>query len=190
MARIGKIISTNIEEEFRKIFTEYHTNYTDESIQLLPPGIDSSPIVGDQGVSIIIDGNAGKTVQIGVYPDPLADEGEIRIYSRDDNGVQKAEIFLKKDGSIEITAETKIIVDATSIEILGDTDNAVRFTKLKEVIDEMQSDIGDLKTVFSTTWIVVPADGGAALKTAAATWAGAPLAKNIDDSKVDEVKLS
>jgi hypothetical protein len=197
MATVGKIISVNIEEEFRKIFTEPYSKYTDVSNQytdvsnqILPPGIDSSPVENDQGVSIVIDGNAGKSVLVGVYPDLLAEKGETRIYSRDADGIQVAEIFLKKDGTITVDSDKKVIVNSIDpIELNGNTDNAVRFTKLKDVVDEIQSDIADLKTVIGTTWVVVPNDGGAALKAAAATWAGTALIEDIDDSKVDEVKL-
>jgi len=42
-------------------------------------------------------------------------------------------------------------------------------------INEIKSDINDLKLVFLTTWIPVAQDGGAALKAAAAVWAGSQL---------------
>lgn len=82
-----------------------------------------------------------------------------------------------------------IKVDPTGIiAINGETDFAVRFTKLKEVVDELQSDITTLKNVFST-WTPVANDGGAALKTAATTWYSTALTKLIDLAKVLTVKL-
>ena len=39
-------------------------------------------------------------------------------------------------------------------------------------LSNIEKDLNNLKTIFSTTWVPVPNDGGAALKTAAATWAG------------------
>lgn len=45
---------------------------------------------------------------------------------------------------------------------------------VKDQLNLIESDINDLKTAFST-WVTVPQDGGAALKTATATWFAAPL---------------
>jgi hypothetical protein len=46
--------------------------------------------------------------------------------------------------------------------------------KLTEKLNNLEKDLNNLKTVFST-WVVSPQDGGAALKTAVATWAGQTL---------------
>lgn len=49
--------------------------------------------------------------------------------------------------------------------------------KIDDMVSRMniiESDINDLKTAF-TNWIVVPNDGGAALKAIAATWSGSQL---------------
>jgi hypothetical protein len=53
--------------------------------------------------------------------------------------------------------------------------------KVQDVVDRLnniESDINDLKTVFSG-FVPVPNDGGAALKTAAAAWYGAALVQTV-----------
>jgi hypothetical protein len=54
-------------------------------------------------------------------------------------------------------------------------------------LNNIESDINDLKTAF-TTWVTVPQDGGAALKTATATWYATPLIETID-SDIENTKF-
>ena len=53
-------------------------------------------------------------------------------------------------------------------------------------LNKLEQDINDLKQIFSTTWIPVPTDGGAALKAAAATWAGSVLTETVNDDIQNE----
>lgn len=117
----------------------------------------------------------GRPVIIGyINPNVLADTGETRLYSTNAAGVLKNYLWLKNDGTIEIG---------------GSDDFMVRFSKLKEVTDELQNDLTTLKNVFST-WTPVSNDGGAALKLAAATWYGTPISKDINEAKIAEIKTS
>ena len=62
--------------------------------------------------------------------------------------------------------------------------------KLAGAVDrwnKIEQDLNSLKTVF-TSWITVPNDGGAALKAAAATWAGKQLAATAN-SDVENTKI-
>jgi phage baseplate assembly protein V len=57
-------------------------------------------------------------------------------------------------------------------------------TKVLTELQKLETDINDLKTVFSG-WVTVPNDGGAALKTAAAAWYGSPVSiSSVAASKV------
>lgn len=139
---------------------------------MIEAGEDTNP-PADSRVVIISIGSAWKiaiSCDDGIAPE--VEEGEKKIYSSD-AGEIKAYIHLKKNGDVIIN---------------GDADNAVRFSKLKETIDELQQDVNNLKTVFST-WLPVPQDGGAALQVAAAAWYAAPLTKTIDPAKIDEIKV-
>ena len=125
MGLIGKVIQSVIKNALREIQTEIYPSYIKSSRQVLPPGIDAVPIEGDQGIVIILDESMGKTVAIGVYPDPQAESGEVRLYSRDDDGNQKSILWIKKDGTIEIN---------------GGAESAVAFAALKSGFDSLKSD--------------------------------------------------
>ena len=98
MGLIGRIAKSFLEEELREIATEIYEGYYREARQIAPPGIDANPLPDDQGVMITLDGSSGKGVHVGVYPDPQAEPGEVRFYSRDAQGALKAVLWLKKDG--------------------------------------------------------------------------------------------
>lgn len=137
-----------------------------------PAGIDANPIKGMKAVYIQSE-ITGRPIIVGYINPSLASVGETRLFSTDADGEVQNYVWLKNDGKIDFG---------------GSTDFLVRFSKLKEVADELKTDINSLKTVFST-WVPVANDGGAALKAAAATWYGTTLAKNIDDSKIAELRI-
>mgnify|MGYP007071619270 CR=1 FL=1 len=59
-----------------------------------------------------------------------------------------------------------------NINLLGDNlGGMVKINDLLQVINALQTDLNNLKTIFNG-WVVVPNDGGAALKVLAATWMG------------------
>jgi hypothetical protein len=68
------------------------------------------------------------------------------------------------------TGETEIIVQDGEI-LLGDGsfNGLVKVDDLVTKLNKLENDLNTLKTAFST-WVVVPADGGAALKAITATW--------------------
>ncbi|KKN55741.1 hypothetical protein LCGC14_0579510 [marine sediment metagenome] len=169
-----KIISTEIDDLTQRVskFLRFGLNDVQTAIQTAPYGMDSNPIKGMIAVYGATS-EKGKPVIIGyINKNQLADIGEARIFSTDENGVLKTFIWLKNDGIIEIG---------------GDVDNMVRFSELKTAFNEMQSDVNTLKTAISG-WTPIPNDGGAALKVALATWFAATLVENIDDSRIDQIK--
>lgn len=97
-------------------------------------------------------------------------------------------VLLDSIVSTEIKSAVVTLTGSTAVELNGNTDFSVRFSKLKEAFDELQNDVTTLKNAF-TAWVVVPQDGGAALKAAAGVWAGTPFAFTIDAAKVDDVLL-
>lgn len=81
-------------------------------------------------------------------------------------------------GIVENKKEACFLIYAETTErrfINGDAHGGlVKADPTAEAIAELQQDLNALKQVF-TSWITVPNDGGAALKTGASTWAGQPL---------------
>lgn len=57
----------------------------------------------------------------------------------------------------------------------GDLNGLVIIDDLTDRLNIIEKDINKLKDIFSKSWVPSPQDGGAALKTAAASWAGATL---------------
>lgn len=64
----------------------------------------------------------------------------------------------------------------------------IKINDLINRLNVLEKSLNDLKQVFSTTWVVAPQDGGAALKSAAAKWAADTItetkAEDIEDSTV------
>jgi hypothetical protein len=78
--------------------------------------------------------------------------------------------------------------DDGTILINGDTfDGVPKVQVVTDEINDIKTDINTLKAAF-TAWIVIPSDGGAALKAAAASWAGqilTPAVKtDLENAKV------
>lgn len=138
------------------------------------PGIYNRP--QDEVRGLVFDCN-GNNIVVAAHDynfDEAIEKGETLIYSYDSDGVLQGKILINASGEI----------------VLNDgTDTAVKFSKLKEVADELQQTITDLKTAISG-WTPVANDGGAALKAALSTWLGVSFTKDIDDAESDTVKLS
>ena len=172
MGLIGKVIQSVIKNALREIQTEIYPSYIKSSRQVLPPGIDAVPIEGDQGIIIVLDESMGKTVAIGVYPDPQAESGEVRIYSRDDDGVLQAYSLHKKDGVLELN---------------GNTDFAVAFDDLKSGFDTLKSDFNTfVMTIYNLHTHISASPGN---PTAVPIPTGSSSTASIDASKIDTVKL-
>ena len=116
-------------------FLRYGKSDVQEHCEASPYGVDSRPIkdviavVGDMG------DNGKKTIVGYLNVERKADTGEIRIFSTDDNAVEKFYIWLKKNGTCEIG---------------GDQDNAVRYSKLEQAFNELKTDFNSFVAVFNT----------------------------------------
>ena len=89
--------------------------------------------------------------------------------------------FIDKRNSFvsTFTELEKILITTDLVEFNGGSlDGMVKVTDLVTKLNNLENDINNLKTVFST-WVTVPNDGGAALKAAAATWYAASLTPTV-----------
>lgn len=130
-----KVISTAIEKGFRRIkATVYGETDIRTPRQIAPFGIDSNPV--KDMTAIYLDTNKkGKPVILGYFNRQLiADTGELRLYSADEEGEEQIFIHLKNDGTIAVG---------------GEDDNMVRFSKLKEGFDALKVDHNKLVTAFN-----------------------------------------
>lgn len=109
-----------------------------------------------------------------------------------DNNIHRPQLYM-----IDKCAKILIKVDNTTLEINtgkddhgndtagfvfngGKQGNMILLDKCVEKLNNLEQDINKLKNAFST-WVVVPSDGGAALKTASASWYGNSLSVTQKD---------
>lgn len=174
MAYFVRVNSTLYEDLNRRIIKVLRLGSSDwlTANDASPFGIDSNPV--KDWVAVYSEtAEKGEPVIVGyLNPNQLAEPGDTRLFSTDDLGNLKFYVWLRNDGSLSLG---------------GEGDNLVRFSKLKDTIDELQNDIAELKKAF-TNWVVVAEDGGAALKAISTEWAGTPLQKPIDPAKINEIK--
>lgn len=60
----------------------------------------------------------------------------------------------------------------------------IKINDLINRLNVLEKSLNDLKQVFSTTWVVAPQDGGAALKSAVANWA----VDTITETKAEDIE--
>ena len=69
----------------------------------------------------------------------------------------------------------------------GDNGGLINVVDLVTKLNNVEKDLNDLKTAFSS-WVTVPSDGGAALKTITATWAAQSITEtereDFEDTKI------
>lgn len=129
-------------------------------------GVVSFPRVGSfVVVGFVADGSAGVVL--------LTDDVErVEVVISDDT----ARVTMDED-SVRVEVGDETTAELTKDGIVfngGDLGGLVKVEELTKQINAIEKDINTLKNIF-TGWVTVPQDGGAALKTAATTWAGQTL---------------
>ena len=135
MIRLVKVISSAIASKARTI-KFYWRGKSDvrNSEEFSPFGIDGNPLK-DMVAICAQTGQDGKTFVLGyVHKNHIAEPGELRLFSMDANGIEKTYQWFKKDGTIEI---------------LGDSDNMVRYSKLEKAFNDLKTDHNNLVAAFN-----------------------------------------
>lgn len=101
-----------------------------------------------------------------------------------------AAIAYSEIDKVEITIEqTNLSIDKDGIAIDGGANHGlVKVQELTDRLNAIEKDLNRLKVVFGTGWAIVPQDGGAALKAAAATWASSSL-RETQQSDLENTKV-
>lgn len=172
MNSLVKTISTRVIDAVRLIkFLGKGTSDVREREQVLPYGFDSNPIKGI--VALYAETTVkGKSVIVGyLNKNQLADIGENRIFSTDENGNQKFYIWLKNNGTCEIGGNAK---------------HMVRFEELETGFNQLKTDFNNLVTTFNSHVHagVTPGSGSTAVSPTPATTTTA----DISGSKINEIK--
>ena len=119
--------------------------------------------------------------------EPLDEGGnilDVKLMSANEKGF----LIVPKVGSTvlvsfmsEETGYISMFSEVDEIQLNSDTfGGLVKVSDLVGKMNAIENDLNDIKQVFSTSWTPVPNDGGAALKTAAATWAGSTFTPTTD----------
>lgn len=167
-----KIISTEIDSLNRRVvkFLRFGKSDIQTSFETSSCGIDSNPIK-DMIAVYVETATKGQTVIIGyINKKQLAAVGELRLYSTNETGVEKFYTWLKNDGTMEIG---------------GDSDNMVRYSKLEDAFNELKADFNSFITAYNTHVHVGVTSGFASSGT---TTPGTQSTADITPAKIDEIK--
>lgn len=178
MINIVKIISTELTEAGRRIVKvlRYGKSDVQTPVQSAPFGSDSNPPADIRGV-YTNTGNKGDNVIIGyINVNQIAEIGENRLFSTDEDGNLIFEMRLRNDGTVEIG---------------GSVDNLVRFSKLKIEFDILKTDLNSLVSAFNTHVHATAAPGPPVPPTPVPSVIPAtPSIADISPAKIDELKSS
>lgn len=179
MNSLVKVISTRIGSSNRRLvkFLRFGKSDVQEKFEASPYGFDSVPVKNT--IAIYLPTNeVGNEIIVGyINKNKVANIGENRLFSTDENGTEKTYIYLKNDGVIELG---------------GNSDNAVRYSKLKKGFDELKNDLIELQNkwnAFASAYVPgSPTTVG--LPPTLATQTVVNSTASIDSSKIDNVKTN
>lgn len=173
-----KIDSTLVDNLTRRVvkFLRLGLRDVQTSLQAGPYGSDTNPIANMVAVYAPTD-ERGKTVILGyINKNQLAQPGEHRIFSTNEDGELQTYLWLKNDGNMAIG---------------GDADNMVRFSELKTGFDQLKTDLNDLIQKYNShthLLTIVPTVGTATGTAAPTITQDTPSNADIDGAKIDEIK--
>jgi len=164
MARLTKVISTIVYKAKRRLVKILGLGKSDVQtpFEAMPYGDDSNPIK-DMIAIHLPTGEMGKSVIVGyINKNQLAAVGEKRLYSTDAQGNEKAFVWLKNDGSVEVN---------------GNTDNLMKYTPMNAALTKQAVDINTELAKIAT-----------AIGTLGGAYIAAPISIDISGAKVDDFK--
>jgi len=138
------------------------------SAQIAPFGDDSCPLNSTKGVKSKTDDNATHVILGYFNRNPLAQEGEKRLYSKRPAGEDSFVVWLKNDGTLEMG---------------GTSDFMVRFSELKKGFDKLVEAHNGLVDKYNLH--THPVSGANTLIT---TGIEIPSTANINACKIEQIK--
>lgn len=170
------VVSTIIKKGYRFIKTRMTAGIVENSYSSMPFGFDSNP--SKNFIAIVSETQSNdKPVIIGyLNPGALSDLGigDSMQYATDVNGEYISTLKLRSDGTMEL---------------LGNSDNAVRYSKLKEEYDKTRSVLDAILTTLETP-INEPGNGApSAFQAAMILAVGEKETGDISGSKINEIKV-
>jgi len=176
MLSLIKVISTDLDDAGKRIIKFLRFGRKDDiqtALQAAPHGIDSNPV--KDLIAIYAPTNEkGETVIIGyLNKNQLAEIGEIRTYSTDENGEIKFYTWLKNDGTMELGGNSK---------------NLTRFQELESGFNQLRDDHNDLVNAFNTHMHPTAGSGPPSIPTPGTGIPAQPSTASIEDAKIEEIK--
>lgn len=175
MLNYVKIISSELGDLSMRVLKHLGLGLNDlqTSDESAPFGIDSNPpkdMIAVYGKTQI----HGETVIIGyLNKNQLAEIGELRTYSVDEDGNLSFYTWLKNDGTMELG---------------GDSKNLTRFQELKEGFDTLKEDLNNHIQNWNTFANAYTPGSSSSVGTPPTATASDPSTASIDDAKIDEIK--
>ena len=161
MITLSKLKSVAIEQGQRIFKVLQYGPKTDNECG--PFGLDSSPL--ENYTAIYAEtANAGESLIIGyIQKNQIAQQGEARLFSLDSNGLLKAEIFCKADGTIILN---------------GGVNSSIRYEPLNTELQKLKNDINTELLKVKT-----------AITTLGGTYANTPIILDLTTAKSDTIKI-
>ncbi|NRA92568.1 MAG: hypothetical protein HRU26_07765 [Psychroserpens sp.] len=176
MISIGKVTSTTVSNMVRTVKAIVLGKNPRTALYAGPFGEDSVPPQNTR--AIVVQGVSSDSKVVIAYInrnqlDSLA-EGEKRIYSVKDDGSLSTDIILRSDGTMEIG---------------GNTDFLVRYSKLKEEYDKTKDALDSIINILSGSPINEAGNGSpSSLQAALKTALTGKSTGDISSSKIEEIK--
>ncbi len=170
---IVKTISTDFDNVKRRIVKalRFGKDDTRTAKEAAPYGTDSNPIKGMYAVYAQTSNKKDRVIVGYLNKNQLAEIGEHRTYSTDEDGALKFWVWLKNDGTLELG---------------GNENHLARFEELKTGFDQLVDDHNALLQEFKVhTHPGVTVGAGV---TGVPVSTSTPSTASIDDSKIDEIK--
>lgn len=169
---ISRVISTALEDTYRRIKALVLGKDDIRTADAVAPyGVDSNPIKDMTAVYADTAGD-GEAVIVGyINQDQLAEAGEVRLYSTDNDAGLKTYLWLKANGDILVG---------------GDANHMTQFEGLQTAFNQLKQDFNNLVIKFNTHVHPGVSTGGGS--TAVTATPGVNSTADITGAKINKVK--
>lgn len=154
-------------------------------------GFTSVPLAGAEAFAVFLggvrEGGAVLAVDDRRYRLTGLQAGEVALYTD-----QGDKVVLKRGGTIEVTAATKVVVSAPLVELAGNTDAAARASLVLSELTALRNTVNALVLAYNGHTHPVATTGSASAQTgtAFATGATAAVPTSVSSVASTKVKLS
>jgi hypothetical protein len=155
-----------------QVVIETEADATD-ALLINPSGDDSPPMNGDRAALLRI-GNFRFAIGSNDSVAPESAQGEKKLYSRDSAGEVAAFVSMLESGVLNLN---------------GDEDYAVRFTKLETEFNKLKADYNDLSLKWSTFAIAYAPGGPSSVGMPPSASTSSQSTADISSAKVNTVRL-